>query len=122
MSNVSMIDGHIDEPKMTDKEIFQNEILCVKRRSQGVCNGGSECAECDLLMDDVAIISAYKRAIEKLKSQSATIGEEVKHGEWIECSNELNKYCSVCKKVDGTIYEKPPFCKNCGAKMDGKKK
>lgn len=47
--------------------------------------------------------------------------EEVKHGEWIECSNELNKYCSVCKKVNGTIYEKPPFCENCGAKMDGGK-
>ena len=46
---------------------------------------------------------------------------EVKHGEWIECSNELNKYCSVCKKVHGTIYEKPPFCENCGAKMDGGK-
>ena len=46
---------------------------------------------------------------------------EVKHGEWIECSNELNKYCSVCKKIHGDIYYKPPFCPNCGAKMDGGK-
>ena len=46
---------------------------------------------------------------------------ELRHGEWLECSNELNKYCSICGKVEGTIYEKPPFCKNCGAKMNGGK-
>ena len=42
---------------------------------------------------------------------------EVKHAEWVECSNELNKYCSNCKAVNGTIYAKPPFCEKCGAKM-----
>lgn len=54
------------------------------------------------------------RLIDQAETADVT---EVKHGEWIECSNELNKYCSVCKKVHGTIYEKPPFCENCGAKM-----
>lgn len=44
---------------------------------------------------------------------------EIKHGKWIECFNELNKYCSVCEKLIGTIYHKPNFCENCGAKMDG---
>lgn len=46
----------------------------------------------------------------------------VVHGEWLECSNELNKYCSVCKNIHGTIYDKPPFCENCGAKMDGERR
>lgn len=45
--------------------------------------------------------------------------KEVKRGQWVECSNELNKYCSECKKVNGAIYHKPPFCENCGADMRG---
>lgn len=47
---------------------------------------------------------------------------EVKHGEWLECPNGLNTYCSVCKKAFGTIYDIDikPYCPNCGAKMDGK--
>lgn len=49
---------------MSDVEIFQNEIKCIKRRSEGKCDGGSDCAICDLLMDESEIISAYGRAIE----------------------------------------------------------
>lgn len=42
----------------------------------------------------------------------------VHHGQWIECCNELDKKCSCCCKVHGTIYEREPFCPNCGARMD----
>ena len=45
--------------------------------------------------------------------------QPVKHGKWIECCNEFDKKCSCCDKVHGTIYEREPFCPNCGAKMDG---
>lgn len=48
---------------MTDKEIFANEILCIKRRASGRCNGGTDCNTCDLLMDDTEIIEAYQRAM-----------------------------------------------------------
>lgn len=44
--------------------------------------------------------------------------QPVRHGQWIECCNELDKKCSCCCKVHGTIYEREPFCPNCGAKMD----
>lgn len=45
--------------------------------------------------------------------------QPVKHGRWVECCNELDKKCSCCDKVHGTIYEREPFCPNCGARMDG---
>lgn len=45
-------------------------------------------------------------------------GQPIKHGQWIECCNELDKKCSCCDKVHGTIYEKEQFCPNCGARMD----
>lgn len=48
---------------MTDIEIFENEISCIKRRASGRCNGGVDCCKCDLLMDEKEIISAYERAI-----------------------------------------------------------
>lgn len=49
--------------KLTDKEIFENEIKCIQRRSIGQCNGGTDCCKCDLLMNEKDIISAYERAI-----------------------------------------------------------
>lgn len=48
---------------MTDNEIFANEILCIRRRSSGSCNGGTDCNSCDLIMEDSDIISAYERAM-----------------------------------------------------------
>lgn len=45
--------------------------------------------------------------------------QPVRHGRWIECCNEFDKKCSCCDKVHGTIYEREPFCPNCGARMDG---
>lgn len=52
---------------MTDIEVFKNEIECVRRRATNLCNGGSDCSRCDLLMCDEDIISAYKRAIEHIE-------------------------------------------------------
>lgn len=45
--------------------------------------------------------------------------QPIRRGRWIECCNELDKKCSRCDKVHGTIYEREPFCPNCGARMDG---
>jgi len=74
------------------------------------------------------LASEYKQIAEwltVLKKQIDDIGEvpaadvqHVRHGRWIECRNELDKKCSCCNKVHGTIYEREPFCPNCGARMD----
>lgn len=34
---------------------------------KGVCNGGSDCIKCDLLMDSEEIIKCYNRAIKNIK-------------------------------------------------------
>ena len=49
--------------KLTDNEIFATEIKCINRRANGQCNGGTDCCNCDLLMNEKDIISAYERAI-----------------------------------------------------------
>ena len=41
---------------MTDNEILTNEILCIKRRASGKCNGGTDCNTCDLIMNEAEII------------------------------------------------------------------
>lgn len=49
----------------------------------------------------------------------------VKHGTWLERADgrygQWRTYCSVCGKHSGIggIKQKPPYCPNCGAKMDG---
>lgn len=48
--------------------------------------------------------------------------QPVKRGVWKECENGLNKYCSYCNKVHGTIYNAENFCPNCGAKMESENK
>ena len=51
---------------MTDKQIFENEIKCITRWNECVCNGGSDCVKCDLLMDSEEIVKCYNRAIKNI--------------------------------------------------------
>lgn len=51
---------------MTDEQIFENEIKCIIRRNEGICNGGSDCIKCDLLMDSEEIVKCYNRAIKNI--------------------------------------------------------
>ena len=57
-------------------------------------------------------------AIYSIENEPAADVQPVRHGQWIECCNELDKKCSCCCKVHGTIYGREPFCPNCGARMD----
>lgn len=57
-------------------------------------------------------------AMDILIDMPAADVQPIHHGRWIECCNELDKKCSCCNKVHGTIYEREPFCPNCGARMD----
>ena len=59
----SVKDKDVDK---TDKQIFENEIKCIIRRNEGVCNGGSDCIKCDLLMESKEILKCYNRAIQNI--------------------------------------------------------
>ena len=65
-------------------------------------------------------INITKVADEIIKKLNAEGYEVVKHGEWngYTCSE-----CNVCADyfISGDFYfdEKPNFCPNCGARMDG---
>lgn len=77
---------------MTDKQIFENEIKCIIRRNEGVCNGGSDCIKCDLLMDSEEIVKCYNRAIkniELINRQAAEIEELKTEIERLENQNTL---------------------------------
>lgn len=50
---------------MTDNEILTNEILCIKRRASGKCNGGTDCNTCDLIMNETEIIKTYQKAMKQ---------------------------------------------------------
>lgn len=51
---------------MTDIEVLEREKQCVQRKTEINC---SDCAHCDLLMDDAVILAAYDRAISALRAQ-----------------------------------------------------
>ena len=52
--------------KLTDEQIFENEIKCITRRNECLCNGGTDCIKCDLLMDSEEILKCYNRALKNL--------------------------------------------------------
>ena len=48
---------------------------------------------------------------------------EVRHGEWIKATPYSQEYCNQCGLTPKTIFGKlPPYCPNCGAKMDGERR
>ena len=51
---------------MTDIEVLEREKQCVHRKTEINC---SDCAHCDLLMDDAVILAAYDRAISALRAK-----------------------------------------------------
>ena len=63
MSNVSMIDGHIDEPKMTDEEIIKALECCVDI----IGNMCSECPARRKLSDDFCQEELHGLTLEMIK-------------------------------------------------------
>lgn len=73
----------------------------------------------DLFMkrkNDSGVWVRYKDVENMLKNAPTADVEEVKHEEWIERGIYSFK-CSACGEVEK--YESP-YCRWCGAKMDGK--
>lgn len=74
----------------------------------------------DIISDNK--ISHKVRAINrKIKQIPAADVVEVRHGEWIKAGVGITErvVCSHCKSDKGS-FMLPPFCNQCGAKMDGK--
>lgn len=111
--------------ELSDIQVLQREIECVKRKSSTNC---TDCLNCDLLMPDERILTAYKNAIDALQNEQGVTVQECGH--WVsftECAN-AGVYCSVChKKVYKEDYARcnrknklrSDYCPNCGAKMEG---
>ena len=109
--------------ELSDIQVLQREIECVKRKSATNC---ADCLNCDLLMTDERILSAYANAIDALKNANGVTVQEC--GYWVsvtDCAN-AGVYCSVChKKVYKEDYAwcnrknklRSDYCPHCGAKM-----
>ena len=109
--------------ELSDIQVLQREIECVKRKSSTNC---TDCLNCDLLMPDERILTAYKNAIDALKNANGVTVQEC--GYWVsltDCAN-AGVYCSVChKKVYKEDYAwcnrknklRSDYCPHCGAKM-----
>ena len=70
-------------------------------------------------MGAILMLDAIDKEIQKVPVIDV---QSVRRGRWVECCNELDKKCSCCDKVHGTIYEREPFCPNCGARMEHSQK
>ena len=95
---------------MTDSEIFETEIKCIQRRSSGQCNGGTDCCNCDLLMNEKDIISAYERAITNNDLINRLQAENKELLGKIEKLEEKNKILDLNRRM--ALLEKEPLYEN----------
>lgn len=95
---------------LTDEQIFENEISCITRRNEGICNGGTDCVKCDLLMDSEEIIKCYNRAIARitlinqLKAKNKRL-HEVINGFEEQSHKELLLLCEVSENYENAKAE-----------------
>lgn len=88
---------------MTDEQIFENEIKCIIRRNECVCNGGSDCTKCDLLMDSEEIVKCYNRAI---KNIDLTNRQKAENEELRERITYLEKSIDYSRKEYNQLLQK----------------
>ena len=70
--------------ELSDIQVLQREIECVKRKSYTNC---TDCLNCDLLMKDERILSAYANAIDALKNANGVTVQE-----WVSVDDRLPQY------------------------------
>lgn len=86
-----------------------------------------DCIHCERCSDIDGGFSCHCSDVSKCKHfKNKADFAEVKHGYWDDCK------CSVCGKLNPTLYldewdlefraKDTPYCPNCGAKMDEKRK
>ena len=59
--------------ELSDVQVLQREMECVKRKSATNC---TDCLNCDLLMTDERILTAYKNAIDALQNARGVTVQE----------------------------------------------
>ena len=80
--------------ELSDIQVLQREIECVKRKSATNC---ADCLNCDLLMTDDRILSAYANAIAALQNANGVTVQE-----WISVDDMLPEpFVSVLVQMPG---------------------
>ena len=69
------------------------------------------------LIDKYSFLPAFVvRAIEESPAVDVV---EVKHGKWIDLGRNYYTVISQCSVCESKYDFRPPYCPNCGAKMEG---
>lgn len=135
MSNVSLVNGHIDRPKMTDEEIIKALELLVDRARVYRCENVSISKKTlektfDLINRQKAEIKKKDIEIDILIRKNETLKDEIaevkseskpKQGKWLINPDGYYPYCSECKEEpEGRKMTK--FCPECGVDMRSTKR
>lgn len=85
--------------ELSDIQVLQREMECVKRKSATNC---TDCINCDLLMTDERILTAYKNAIVALQNAHGVTVQE-----WISVDDRLpektERYLTSSQGFNGEI-------------------
>lgn len=98
------------------KELIECEYQCILRQSEGhQCN--RNCAECDLVQNDVELLQMYSKVMSILTYlKQAYLSNKLPTAHWLECDKADFKYC--CSRCGyGYTDNKTSYCYDCGAKM-----
>ena len=113
MNNVSLVDGHIDEPKMTDEEIIEALECCIKWKD------GEDCVGCPAKNKGECCFTTLRRAsldlINRLKAQNKEFDEKIvmqmglieyQKAEIERLNKILENRGEICKLCEGKYTEK----------------
>ena len=75
------------------------------------------CQDCE--ESDVCSICDYRELIDEILDASTVEAEPVKYGKWLDADDGIGCICSRCGH---DVWEDTPFCPNCGARMDKRRK
>lgn len=103
--------------ELSDIQVLQREMECVKRKSATNC---TDCLNCDLLMTDERILTAYKNAIDALRNAHGITAQELDGCEYCNAFTEedINGFFLPttdpdCECAMVTIK----FCPMCGRRL-----
>ena len=93
-------------------KVLQTEIACVKRQD---C-ARIECAKCDLVLEESAILTAYDMAIAALREQE----ERSKGCEYCNGLPELQRECFTMPNASKQDYDIVTirYCPMCGRRLE----
>lgn len=98
--------------ELSDIQVLQREIECVKRKSYTNC---TDCFNCDLLMTDERILSAYANAIDALQNANGVTVQE-----WISVKDRLPRnYTPVLAYIPSLAQTMQQTVHECHIGADG---